>query len=43
METEQGHLKERVILEYFDVDWSVILNCMLGGMGVRGMHPYGSE
>ena len=40
---EQGHLKERVILEYLDVDWSIILKCILGDIGVCGMHPYGSE
>ena len=40
---EQRHLKERVILEYLGVDWSIILKCMLGGIGMCGMHHYGSE
>jgi len=41
--TEQRHLKERLLLEYLGVDWSIILKCTLDGIGVCGMHPYGSE
>jgi hypothetical protein len=39
--TEHGQLKERLIVEYLGVDLSIILKCILGCIGMCGMHPCG--